>query len=256
MRYGVCASNNFREIKSAGYDYVEINLTKLQSLSEEDFLSLKAEIGSSGLAAETSNCFLPRSIAVTGPGADENILREYTLKAMERFTMLGGQISVFGSGANRIIPPGCTYEDAYEQLLQSVGVIAAAAGEYGVKIAVEPLNAGETPLINTVAEGLEFCGRLDTVNAGCLVDSFHAYKSKETYSAVENSGGAIIHAHIAALCDDRHTPRDRNDLLALRPFAEALKTCGYNDRISLESSFGENFIQEITKARKIMEIFD
>ena len=56
MRFGVCCNQEkFLTVKNAGYDYVELSISNLAQITEEQFKELKASLNDLNLKAETFN---------------------------------------------------------------------------------------------------------------------------------------------------------------------------------------------------------
>ena len=80
------------------------------------------------------------------------------------------------------------------------------------------------------------------------------YKNGEGLSAIENSNGMLKHVHIARANDDRAQPTlaEREDCLR---WSAALKKCGYDDRLTLESRFVPDFEHAIVEALPALKLF-
>ena len=92
------------------------------------------------------------------------------------------------------------------QLVAALRVCGDAAEKVGMKVAVEPLCYNETNVINSVAEGLEFCKEVSHPAVACLADFYHVFKVGESFDNVANAGDMLIHTHLARLNDDRRIP--------------------------------------------------
>jgi sugar phosphate isomerase/epimerase len=58
--------------------------------------------------------------------------------------------------------------------------MAPMAEKYGVTIAVEPLNSGETNFINSLAEGVEIVDAVKSPRMKLLCDIYHMLKEDES----------------------------------------------------------------------------
>lgn len=63
---------------------------------------------------------------------------------------------------------------------QSLGPVLA---EYGVTLAIEPLNRFETYFLNTAADAVALCDAIDHPNVGILLDTFHANIEEQDVAA-------------------------------------------------------------------------
>lgn len=58
LRYGACTDcSHLEDLAAAGYDYIELKLSKLASAAEAVFRQMVARVDASPLKAETYNCF-------------------------------------------------------------------------------------------------------------------------------------------------------------------------------------------------------
>ncbi len=255
MRYGVCCSiDRFAEIKAAGYDYGELNLTQVAQMSEAEFAALKAMVAASGIQAEAFNCFFPGSMRLTGPDVDFDAIEVYANAALKRAAQLGGKIAVLGSGGSRRIPEGFDRAVAGGQFVRVLQICGKAAAANGMTVALEPLNKLETDIVNTVEEGAGFIRAAGEPGARLLVDFYHLFRESESLEHVTAAADILVHAHLARPNADRMMPKAEDmDTVAL--WGKTLRDMGYAGRISLEGGMGE-FSEEIVRTRETLKLFD
>lgn len=255
MRFGVCNPyTNIKMIKSAGYDYIELALCVVAGMSDKEFSEAYREVEKHSFPAEAYNGFFPAEIKLVGGEVDYDAIRRYTRSAFSRARELGGEVAVLGSGKSRTIPEGFDRKTAEAQFVDVLRICGDEAGKVGMEIVIEPLQEKETQLINTVAEGLEFCERANHEKVFCLADLYHVYKSGETLEAIENSAGRLRHVHLARANDDRRIPT-KEDIEICTKWAQALKKCGYDRRISLEGAFYPDVETAINNVKEVLETF-
>ena len=254
MKFGVCCgTDKLPLLRQYGFDYIELNFSALTLASEEEFAQTYAQIQSSGMPAETFNCFFPSGTNLCAD-VDHEMLREYADKGFARAEKLGGKIAVLGGGRARRIPDGYDRDLAAEQFVKVLRICGDAAEKHGMQVALEPLRTEETNFINTVAEGIEICKLADHGRVKCLVDFFHLSMNGETLDAVKSSGDLIIHTHIARPNADRRIPSSV-DAEICAEWAKALKSIGYDGRMSLEGSFYPDFEIALRDVRPILDLF-
>jgi sugar phosphate isomerase/epimerase len=83
---------------------------------------------------------------------------------------LGGDILVFGSPAQRRVPPGATREQATRYAVDTFRRAAPGFADCGVTLAVEPLSPPEADFINTAAEAVAILNELDHPNFALHLD--------------------------------------------------------------------------------------
>jgi D-psicose/D-tagatose/L-ribulose 3-epimerase len=77
--------------------------------------------------------------------------------------------------------------------------------DYGVTIAIEPLNRFETYFLNTAADSVRLCDEINHPHVGILFDTFHAnIEEKDIGQAYRTVGRHLKHVHTCE--NDRGTP--------------------------------------------------
>lgn len=253
MHFGICCKpDQLAAVKAAGFDYAELALSAIVAMDDTAFVAFCQKMEQIGFRIEVTNGFFPSHIPLVGDNADLDRITAYTQKALARAKTLGVQIAVLGSGVARKTPQGFSPVVAREQFKRLLSLCGDIAAQHGIRIALEPLNAGETDLINTVAQGLELCHEVDHPQVGCLVDFYHAFMSGESLDAVETAGNRLIHAHIARPNRDRGVPAPE-DMPTIHRWAQALRTCGYTARLSFEGRYGDS---DLAAIRQMIAYFD
>lgn len=237
MRFGVCAApERAADLSTAGYDFVEWPLrSTVGDITDGEYAELRKLTDRLPIAPEAWNVMLPPSIRVVGPEADHNAMARYLDVAFPRAAELGGSVVVFGSGGSRRAPEGWPHEQALRQFEEACLRAGEAADRWGITIAIEPLNRGETNLVNTVAEGAVVVTRVSHPAVKLLSDLYHVYKEREAYEDTAAAGDLLAHVHVAAP-EDRTMPLADRGGDALVEYFAALHQAGYDARISVECS--------------------
>ena len=225
---------NVAAAKAAGFDYVELSTTELAGLSDSDFEQAAERVRQIALPVPAAYLFLPPALKVTGPDIDPEEQMAYVRKAFARLARLGTQIVVFGSGPARRVPDGFPNDRAFQQLVAFGRRIAPEARARGITVAVEPQRREETNIINSAAEGLSLVNAIDDPNFQLMIDFYHLASEKEDPAIIVRAGEHIRHLHMANPTG-RVFPR-RLEEYDYGPFFAALRTIGYDKRISVEAS--------------------
>ena len=255
MRIGICKSFEYaKDIKDAGFDYIEINLAKTCLLTDEEFLNSKRILDDACIAAKSANCFFPNDIRLTGE-VDYNKINEYVGFALKRAHALGIELVVLGSGKARSIPDGFDKSVATEQFKKVVEICAKIGKKYGIKIAIEPLSQKDSNFLNTVRETAEFIESINSEDVGITADFFHMFMNGETMADFEYASKWIAHLHIAKPNENRHAP-SVDDEKTLKEWADSIKNIGYNGNMSLESTSKQDFNEALCDMNSIKHIFE
>jgi sugar phosphate isomerase/epimerase len=235
VQVGYCTPlRNIEAAKAAGFDYVELSTSEIAGLSDAEFEQAAARVQQVGLPVPATNLFLPAALKVTGPNIDPEQQMAYVKKAFARLARLGTQIVVFGSGGARQVPDGFPKDQAFQQLVAFGKRIAPEARARGITVAVEPLRRQETNIINSAAEGLALVNAIADPNFQLMVDFYHLASVKEDPAIIVRARDHIRHLHMANP-EGRVFPRSPDEY-DYAPFFAALRTIGYDGRISVEAS--------------------
>jgi len=229
---GVC-SKDFKAVKEAGFDYIELNAKTVATASEPDFEKLIKSAKEEGITVRSVNGFLPGDIRVTGPVIDQQKQMAYVEKCFGRLHKLGVKIVVFGSGGARKIPEGFPRDEAMKQMIDFCRRIGPLAKTNGITVVIEPLNSKECNFISTAKEGLDLVEEVKDSNIELLVDIYHMFRDNESPDIILKAGPHLKHVHIS-------DPKGRTYPLSAEeydyvPFFENLRKIGYAGGLSIEA---------------------
>lgn len=253
MRFGCCTGlDKMRVVQDAGYDYIELGVGAVKAESPDaEFEPVRDEILSYSIVPEVWNGLLPGDIRVTGPEVDIYRVERLLRTAFQRIEEIGGEIVVFDSGESRKAPDGFPVEKAREQIVEFVTLAGQIAGTYGITIAIEPLNIKETNIINSVMEAVEIVRAADHPFVKVLADLYQISEAKEPILDVVDAGNDLVHTHTA----DTGRLYPGSGSYPHTEFFEALRSIGYNDRMSVECKFND-FNTECAKALDFLHGLD
>jgi sugar phosphate isomerase/epimerase len=193
---------------------------------------------------------LPGSLKTLGPDANHEAILQRTELALKRARECDSQYIVFGSGGSRIIPDGFDRNKAKAQHIDLTQKMAPLAEKYGVTIAVEPLNRGETNFINSLAEGVEIVEAVKSPKVKLLCDIYHMLKEDEPASEIVKYGKHIVHCHIAEK-ESRTPPGVKGD--DFRAYLGALKKIKYKGGLSIECFTYTDFEKEARRGVEVLK---
>lgn len=238
MRFGICtAIENAAQAAAIGFDFVEVHAGNLAAMNEADFAAFCTANAEAPIHAEVANCLFPGEIRLTGADVDWAVVEAHAEKVMARLGKANIPVVVFGSGGSRRIPEGFSREEAWQQLIKTGRILGEAAAKYGVTVAVEPLRPVESNVLNTQTEGYRLVQDVNHPHFKLLCDLYHLVQAGGKPENAAIGGEALRHIHIAKP-DDRKTmyPGDGADYAA---FFEALRSVGYDGRVSFEGDAGD-----------------
>lgn len=236
LRLGICDRvSNIDVIADAGFDYLEIGLGTLARLTEEEFERDMAHVRAAKIKVEACNGMVPADIKLTGPEADEKVIREYLELAFSRAAKIGVRVIVFGSSTARNVPEGFPHEKGWRQIADFLRMSSEYAVKYDLDVVIEPLRRFETNILNLVSEATILASVLQLPRIGVLGDTYHMVACAEPYDAFGYAGDLLGHVHICNAMTRRYpVPGDDGDY---EDVFRALKKCGYTGRVSVEARY-------------------
>jgi len=233
MKIGICSTiENINKVEELGYDYIELPVTAVVSLSEKEFEVTLERVKNSKIKCEAFNILFPKDVRLVGNNVNNTAVTEYIAIAMKRVSLLGGKIIVFGSGGARRCPENWDPDVAWKQLRDTCIKLGDEAAKYDITIVIEPLNKGESNIVNSVSEGLKFVKDISHPNIKLLADFYHMRIENESMDIIKEAGKYLKHCHIAN-SHGRGFPLayDEDDY---EIFLDALESINYEGNLSIE----------------------
>ncbi|MFC5653310.1 sugar phosphate isomerase/epimerase family protein [Paenibacillus solisilvae] len=245
MKFGVCASiDQAGIVKKAGFDFIECTVVSLRPEEGDDAVRvLLDKYHESPIPVEAFNILLPRDLKIVGENVDDDRVKRYLEKALERVKAVGGEMIVFGSGGSRTLPDGFSRVKGEEQILHFLNIIADFADPLGITIVIEPLNTTESNIINSVPEAVHFARMVNRKSIRVLADFYHMYKENEPLEKIVLYQEWIKHIHVS---DSRYAPGMGD--YPYETFVDCVNRGHYDARISIECLWS-NFEQETAQSR-------
>jgi sugar phosphate isomerase/epimerase len=239
MQYGVCAEpEDAAALAEMGFEFVELHVQRHLKPEDDEaaFLPQLERIQRAVLPCAAANCFIPGHLKITGPQVDFDGLARYVEVACQRAQRAGIEIIVFGSGGARSIPDGFDCQQAWGQLVVFGRMLGPVAARHDVTIAVEPLNKGETNVLNATADCARYVREVDHPSVKLLIDGYHWALERESVADIVAAGPLLCHAHIATYQTRLAPGAEPCDF---DPFFQALRDGGYDGRISIEGKWDD-----------------
>ncbi len=133
---------------------------------------------------------------------------DYIEATLEICAQLGARLLVGPAysavGKRRKIPPA-QREREWELAVAGLTTAGKMAADYGVTLAIEPLNRFETDLVNTAAQAKRLIRDVDLPSVRIHLDTFHMHiEEKSVYDAIVLAGSDLV--YVDASESDRGTP--------------------------------------------------
>ena len=247
IKFGLCAGpDKAAKLKEIGFDFIEggVSGTLKPDKPDAEFEAELAKLKASALPMRSCNGFIPKTFPLTGPAPLHDGALEYAFKACQRADVAGIPCIVLGSGGARRVPDGFDPAKGKVQFIEFCQKLGDRIKDLKVTIVLEPLNKGETNILNSVTEGIEYVDAINRPRIQLLADFYHMMKESEGPDAIRKAGARIRHCHIAEL-DGRKAPGTKGEDLS--GFFKALLDIGYTGGVSCECGWPKENVEEAWK---------
>ncbi len=221
---------NVARIASCGYDGVELAIRDPALVDADQLERILTAHKLKVPAIGTGQAWGEEGLSFTDP--DPNI-RRLAIERIQRHIPLAARFNaVIIIGLIRgVIRPGVEPAQAMDWLVGALRETGAAAHSQGVRLALEPINRYETPLINTVDQGLDLLEVVGADNLGLLLDTFHMNIEEANIEAsIRLCASRIFHFHVA----DSNRWHPGAGHLDFKSILAALGSIGYQGYVSGE----------------------
>ncbi len=246
MRYAIC-NETFADWEHAricdlvarlGYGGLEVApftlAPRITDVSAERRRQLRRQAEAAGLKVIGLHWLLARTegLQLTSPEADvRRRTAEYLTALGECCRDLGGELMVFGSPAQRRVPPGATAAQATDYAVDTLERALPGLAAAGVRLCLEPLSPPEADLINTCAEATAIIRRIAHPNLALHLD-VKAMSTDELPAPELIRRHAADVGHFHANDPNRRGPGFGDTDFV--PIFQALKDTGYAGWVSVE----------------------
>jgi sugar phosphate isomerase/epimerase len=208
--------------------------SRITDVSAEQRTSLRKEAEACGLTILGLHWLLAKTNGLHLTSPDESVrtvTAAYLGELARCCSDLGGDILVFGSPAQRRIPPGHTHAQATEFALDTLRKAMPAVEAAGVRFCLEPLAPPEADLITTCAEGAALMDRVGSP-AGYLHLDVRALSSEgiPVPELIHQNAARIGHFH----ANDPNKRGPGFGAVDFVPIFQALKEINYPGWVSVE----------------------
>lgn len=244
---GICTDfENVPEAHEAGFDFIEIPLSGLSALPEQDFQEFAEYAEAIGLNIAACYSMLPDDLPITGPGVSAGALHEYLSRAFSRASRLGIKTVSLDAPKSRGVVMESDFPFAWRQLGNFLRLAQGHASEAGLAIAIEPLRKSECNLLNLVSEATLMASLLQLGNVGVLANLGSMAMASEPLSALRRAAPVLRHVHIqSALRKGLPYMGDGEDYI--KPF-RMLHEIGYTGGVSIRAQAAGDFRKEAAHA--------
>ena len=224
-------------IKAAGFDGIEVPLLDLEHFAAAD---IRRGLADNGLECTICSILTGGTNMLSGDAA----VREKTRVRMRDCAKAAAEVGAKIIAGPLYSPVGLftghrRTPDEWKRAVDCYQSIGPTLSEYGVTIAIEPLNRFETYFLNTAADAVALCDAIGHPNVGILFDTFHAnIEEKDVAAGYRTVARHLKHVHSCE--NDRGIPGTGH--VDWPGVFQALRDIRYDGWVTIESfgfSLGE-----------------
>lgn len=221
-------------IKARGFDGVELPIAQPHAFQTRE---VRDALRSNGLDCTVCSIILKDFSLVSSDAAVRERTRQHVKDVARTAAELGAKVLNGPLYAPVGYLPGRRRtDDEWKWAIEGYQSIAPTLAEYGITLAIEPLNRFETYFLNTAADAVALCDAVDHPNVGVAFDTFHAnIEEKNVAEACRGVGRHLKHVQVSE--NDRGTPGSGH--VAWTAMFDVLADLGYDEWLTIES-FGPN----------------
>jgi D-psicose/D-tagatose/L-ribulose 3-epimerase len=217
-------------IKAAGFDGVEVPLFHPEQFAADD---IRRGLADNGL--ECTIC----SILTGGLNmiSEDAAVRQKTLVHLQDCAKAAAEVGAKIIAGPLYSPVGLMTgrrrtDEEWKRAVDCYQHLGPTLTEYGVTIAIEPLNRFETYFLNTAQDAVALCDAIGHPNVGILFDTFHAnIEEKDVAAAYRAVARHLKHVHTCE--NDRGIPGTGH--VDWRGVFQALRDIRYDGWLTIES---------------------
>ena len=221
-----------KKVKDIGFDILEISAGDLLKMSDHELDELKAISRDLGITI-SSNIGPPKDkdVASKDPAVRAAGI-EFLTGIMKKMDRLDSRIL---AGVMYTCWPG-DFSDLdkpaiWARGVESVKVLGKVAEDLGIDYCLEVVNRYETLVLNTCAEGLQFCNDVGIKSVKLLLDTFHMnIEENNIPDALRLAGSYLGHLHVGE--GNRNLPGKGS--LPWNEIGRALRDINYDKGVVME----------------------
>ena len=190
-------------IKAAGFDGVEVPLFHPAQFAAAD---IRRGLADNGLECTTCAILTGGMNMISADAAVRERTRVHLQDCAKAAAEVGAKIIAGPLYAPVGLMTGSRRtSEEWRRAVDCYQAIGPTLSEYGVTIAIEPLNRFETYFLNTAADAVALCDAIGHPNVGILFDTFHAnIEEKDVAQACRVAARHLKHVHTCE--NDRGIP--------------------------------------------------
>lgn len=222
----------FPKIKAMGFDVVEI---PVENPALIDVKVVKEALDANGL--EPTICivfgddkdFTSGDVSLHKNGFD-HAKKCFALTAELGVPFVAGPL--YAAVGKARLAPAAEKKMEWGRAVSNLRILSGIGKDYGLDIALEPLNRFESDLINTADDVVRLLDDINEPNMKIILDGFHmTIEEQDIRSAIQTAGERLVHIQVS----ENHRGVPGTGLTPWEDFAKGLKDVNYKGAVVIES---------------------
>jgi len=222
---------NLEKVARLGYDGAELAIRDPQAVDLDEIAGLVATHRLEVPAIGTGQAWGEEGLSFTDPNPEIRRAAVDRVKSHAPVAERFGVVIIIGL-LRGIVRPGVGHDQATTWMVDALKECVEVAANYGVRIAIEPINRYETTLVNNVRDGLAVLEQVGADNLGLLLDTFHMnIEEPDMSESIRLAAPRLFHFHVAD-SNRRYPGAGHIDFPSL---IATLREVGYTGYVSVEA---------------------
>lgn len=214
-----------------GYQGIEPLIDAPFEVPAEKWLSMMENSGQKLIGLRTGGIVQKKGLTLSDPDPSiRSLAVSRLIDVIEYATEFGTPMILIGL-IQGPLKPGVNLSDALDWIQDGLETCSSTASRLGMKIGIEPINHHELGYNNTIGKILDLRQKINSINLGLLVDTFHMDQEEQDFpNAIQEANDWINHIHLA---DRMRLPPGQGGI-DFRTYLQAFQRVGYQGFLSVE----------------------
>lgn len=217
-------------IKAAGFDGVEVSMFDPATFAASD---IRRGLEDNGLECTICSVMTQGHSLVSDDAAVRKRSQTRFEDCVKKAAEVGAKI-IAGPLYSPVgyLPGRRRNADEWNRCIEAYQKLGPVLSQYGVTVAIEPLNRFETYFLNIAEDAVQLCDQIGHPNVGILFDTFHAnIEEKDIAEGYRTVARHLKHVHTCE--NDRGIPGTGH--VEWAAVFQALRDIGYDGWLTIES---------------------
>ena len=253
MKFGCCTSaDNYDVLVKCGYDHIELSGHEVFFMEEDKWQSVVEKVKASGIPCIGFNDYCHDTPAIVGDNFDEEAVRSYAAKLLDRGVEIGIKNVGIGAPTARRIPDDYPLEKADAQCRRFLEITCEEAAKRGINVLFEAVHSHMCNYATLTDDAVNMVKALNIDNLFMVLDFYHMEAMGEDRLDFERCVPYMRHLHFST-CEENYGRKypSEVDFEILSKIMKKLALVGYDGTLSIEAGTND-FLADATRGLQIL----